>query len=168
VAGPNLPKTDIVRTVRTRHLNSERCLDLILGCKTFDESEGSVDTGFGNPTARKLSGSLQLMQRGVDKITGASPESFLQPTPPNFSLPIGRVKLGISRSHPAASPADRRPTQQRSSNARRFSIPVHFILAGFANERTSDRSPFLFLHSLNRPVPCFVISILLPAGRSGA
>jgi hypothetical protein len=48
--------------VRACHLNSERCLYLIPGRKPLDESEGSVDTDLGNPAARKLGGSLQLVQ----------------------------------------------------------------------------------------------------------
>jgi hypothetical protein len=79
--------------VCARHLNGERCLNLIPGREAFDESEGSVDTDLANPTTRKLSGSLQLVQRGVHKITGASAKSFFQPTPPNLFLTIGRVEL---------------------------------------------------------------------------
>jgi hypothetical protein len=50
-------------------LESERSLDLIPGREAFDESEGSVDACLANPAAGKLSGTLQLMQRGVHKIT---------------------------------------------------------------------------------------------------
>src|SRR4029077_8738043 len=89
------------RDVGTRHLNSKCCLHLILGRKTFDHRERSVDTGLGNPAARKLSGSLKLKQRSVEKITGASPQSFFQPTPPDLPLTIGRVELRNGGSDPA-------------------------------------------------------------------
>ena len=42
-----------------------------------------------------------MKQRSVDKITGASPQSFFQPTPPDLPLTIGRVELRNGGSDPA-------------------------------------------------------------------
>jgi len=74
-------------------LNSKRCLDLIPGREAFDESQGSVDSDLANPTARKLSGIMQLVQRGVHKIAGASAKRFFQPTPPHLPVTSRRIEF---------------------------------------------------------------------------
>jgi hypothetical protein len=125
--------------VRARHLHSKRCLDLIPRRETLNESERSVDTHLANPAARKLSGSLQLVQRGVHKIAGASAKRFFQPIPPNPFRAIGRVELSRLRSDPAASHADGRPTLRDIGHGRPVGVPAHFVLIGFAKDRTSDQ-----------------------------
>src|ERR1700738_3606633 len=108
------------------------------------------------------------MQRSVDKITGASPQSFFQPTPPDLPLTLRWVKLSKAGSDPAGSHTDRRPTLQSIGNEGRLGLPAHSVLVGLAKDRRSDRSQFRSSISLDRPVPRFEIAILLPARRARA
>src|ERR1700738_3127140 len=82
------------------------------------------------------------MQRSVDKITGASPQSFFQPTTPYLPLPIRWVKLSKAGSDPAGSHTDRPKTQRSIGNEGRLGLPAHSVLVGLAKDRTSDRSQF--------------------------
>jgi hypothetical protein len=45
-----------------------------------------------NAAARELSSRLQLMQRGVHKIAGASAKGFFQPTPPDPGVTVRRME----------------------------------------------------------------------------